>query len=305
MDQKELKVGAAKSKLGVSEYRDAVRASVQQIQQSNLALISAGVAFFSMLSLFPALAAVIAVLGLISDPELVVAQLEEMRSLLPPDVFTIINDQVVSLVTSSSNKLGRAGVLSLLLALWSARAGVGAMITGLNSVYNKRNRNTAKHYLRALLLTVALIGVGITSLISLVVIPLILAFFPLGAVGTFLVDALRWIVTILVLFGGIGLLYRFGPNGKTARFKFLSVGGVVAVVFWVIMSIGFAYYVTNFGNYNQIYGSIGAVVAMLIWLWFSSFLVLYGAALNAQIEQRMARGARGQEDHDLPVKPRP
>jgi membrane protein len=305
MDQKELKVGAAKSKLGASGYRDAVRASVQQIQQSNLALISAGVAFFSMLSLFPALAAVIAVLGLISDPELVVAQLEEMRSLLPPDVFTIINDQVVSLVTSSSNKLGRAGVLSLLLALWSARAGVGAMITGLNSVYNRRNRNTAKHYLRALLLTVALIGVGITSLISLVVIPLILAFFPLGAVGTFLIDALRWIVTILVLFGGIGLLYRFGPNGKTARFKFLSAGAVVAVVFWVIMSIGFAYYVTNFGNYNQIYGSIGAVVAMLIWLWFSSFLVLYGAALNAQIEQRMARGARGQEEHDLPVKPRP
>ncbi len=289
MDQKEQAVRAAKQKLSLSGYWDAFRASFKQVEQSNLALVSAGVAFFSMLSLFPALAAVIAVLGLISDPELVVAQLDEMRGLLPPEVFTIINDQVVNLVTASSNKLGWAGLLSLLLALWSARAGVGAMIIGLNSVYNKRNRNTAKHYLRALLLTVALVGVGIIALISLVVIPVVLAFFPLGAVGTFLIDAMRWIVTVFVLFGGIALLYRFGPNGKPARFKMLSIGAVVAVVFWIILSTAFAYYVTNFGNYSQIYGSIGAVVAMLIWLWISSFLVLYGAALNAQVELRITR----------------
>ncbi len=275
-----------KPALGVRGYWDAVKASVSHVGDNNLALISAGVAFFSMLSLFPALAALIALLGLIADPVVVIAQLEDVRGLLPSDVYDIINAQVVSLVTASSDTLGWAGIVSLALALWSARAGVGAMIVGLNAVYNQRNRNTVKHYLRALMLTVALVAVGIVATVSLVIIPVFLAFFPLGVIGTLLIDALRWIVAIFVLFAGIGLLYRFGPNRKAARFRWLSIGAVIAVVFWAILSVGFAYYVGNFGNYNQVYGSIGAVIAMLVWLWISSFLVLFGAALNAQIELR-------------------
>jgi membrane protein len=272
------------SNLGLRGSWAILRASIAHVGENNLALISAGVAFFSMLSLFPALAALIALLGLISDPAVVVAQLEEMRPLLPEDVYQIINTQVVSLVTASSGSLGRAGVISLILALWSARAGVGAMITGLNAVYNKRDRNTARHYLRALLLTIGLVAVGIVSLLSLVVIPILLAFFPLGGLSRFAVEAARWGVVVTVLFAGIGMLYRYGPNRRGAQFQWLSVGAMVAVVFWVILSVGFSYYVSNFGNYNQVYGSIGAVIAMLIWLWISSFLVLYGAALNAQIE---------------------
>jgi membrane protein len=272
------------SNLGLRGSWAILRASIAHVGENNLALISAGVAFFSMLSLFPALAALIALLGLISDPAVVVAQLEEMRPLLPEDVYQIINTQVVSLVTASSGSLGRAGVISLILALWSARAGVGAMITGLNAVYNKRDRNTARHYLRALLLTIGLVAVGIVSLLSLVVIPILLAFFPLGGLSRFAVEAARWGVVVTVLFAGIGMLYRYGPNRRGAQFQWLSAGAMVAVVFWVILSVGFSYYVSNFGNYNQVYGSIGAVIAMLIWLWISSFLVLYGAALNAQIE---------------------
>jgi len=272
--------------LGFRGYIAVLRASIAHVGESNLSLVSAGVAFFSMLSLFPALAAVIAVLGLISDPVVVVAQLEDMRGLLPDDVYDIINAQVVSLVTTSSDRLGWAGLISVFLALWSARAGVGAMMQGLNSAYGQRNRNTAKHYFRALMLTVALVAVGIVALLSLVVTPVFLAFFPLGIIGTILVDSLRWIVATVVLFAGVGILYRFGPNRRPARVQWLSVGAVVAVVFWVVLSVGFSYYVANFGNYNQVYGSIGAVIAMLVWLWISSFLVLFGAALNAQIELR-------------------
>ncbi len=272
--------------LGFKGYWAVLRDCGKHISESNMSLIAAGVAFFSMLSLFPALAALIAVLALIADPDVVVIWLEDVRDLLPDDVYEIINAQVVSLVTASSDTLGWAGLISVLLALWSARAGVSAMITGLNSAYQQRNRNTAKHYLRALLLTVGLVALGIVALLSLVVTPVILAFFPLGAIGTFLIDSLRWIVAVVVLFAGIGLLYRFGPNRRPARVDWLSPGAVFSVVFWVILSVGFSYYVANFGNYNQVYGSIGAVIAMLVWLWISSFIVLCGAALNAQIELR-------------------
>ncbi len=279
-------MGEDSATFGLRVYWDALKGSFVHIGDCNLSLISAGVAFFSMLSLFPALAALIALLGLISDPVVVVAQMEDMRGLLPDDVFDIINNQVLSLVTARSDTLGWAGLVSLGLAVWSARAGVGAMIIGLNAVYSERNRNTAKHYLRALLLTIALVAVGIIALVSLVVIPVVLAFFPLGLLGTLLVDALRWIVALFVLFAGIGLLFRFGPNRKAAKFRWMSVGAVVSVISFILLSYGFAYYVANFGNYNQVYGSIGAVVAMLIWLWISSFLVLFGASLNAQLELR-------------------
>ncbi|MEP5731335.1 MAG: YihY/virulence factor BrkB family protein [Sulfitobacter sp.] len=280
----------APAKLGLRGYWLAFRGSITRVGDNKLALISAGVAFFSMLSLFPGLAALIALMGVISDPIVVVAQLEEMRPFLPEDVFEIINTQVVSLVSASNDTLGWAGALSLIVALWSARTGVGAMISGLNAVYGVDDRQTARHYLRATLLTLALVGVVLIALLSLVVIPVLLAFFPLGSVGTLLIDGLRWIVAVSVLFVGIGLLYRFGPNRDKGSVGWLSSGAMVAVVFWVVLSLGFSYYVANFGNYNQVYGSIGAVIAMLIWLWISSFLVLYGAALNAQIEVRKKGG---------------
>ena len=137
----------------VKLYWDALKAALVDISEKNVSLIAAGVAFYAMLSLFPALAALVTILSLISDPVVVIAQLEDMRGLLPDDVYDILNDQVVSLVTTSTGKLGWAGAASVLVAMWSARAGVGAMMIGLNSVYSERNRNAARHYLRALMLT--------------------------------------------------------------------------------------------------------------------------------------------------------
>ncbi|MFD2741518.1 YihY/virulence factor BrkB family protein [Sulfitobacter aestuarii] len=270
-------------------YWAALKASIAHISENNLGLIAAGVAFFGMLSLFPALAALIALLGLISDPVVVVAQLEEMRGLLPDDVYDILNTQVVGLVTARSDALGWAGIVSLAIALWSARAGVGAMMIGLNNVYYERNRNLARHYFSALMLTLALVAVGIVALLAVVVAPVVLAFFPLGPFGSLVVDIVRWGVAVIVLLAGVGVLYRFGPNRRGARVPWLTGGAVLAVLSWALVSIAFSYYVANFGNYNQVYGSIGAVIAMLIWLWISSFLILLGASLNAQIELRTKR----------------
>lgn len=265
----------------------ALRDGFGQIGETNLALVSAGVGFFGMLSLFPAIAALIAVMSLLSDPAVVVAQLEQMQGLLPDDVYDIFHAQIVSLVTTSPDTLGLAGAISIAAALWSARAGVAAMMTGLNAVHGEKNRTTASHYMRALLLTFALVGVGVVALITLVVAPVILAFFPLGGVAGLLAEALRWAIAVSVLLAGVSVLYRFGPNRSAPHRRSIRSGAIVAVISWALLSVLFSYYVANFGNYNQVYGSIGAVIAMLVWLWISSFLILLGAVVNAQIEKHV------------------
>tara|TARA_R110002020_G_scaffold327121_2_gene542787 strand:+ start:26495 stop:27448 length:954 start_codon:yes stop_codon:yes gene_type:complete len=263
------------------------RDAVVQIGETNLALVSAGVGFFGMLSLFPAIAALIALLSLISDPDVVIGQLEDMRGLLPDDVYEIFHTQIVSLVTTSPDTLGWAGIISICAALWSARAGVAAMMTGLNAVHGEKNRATASHYIRALLLTLALVGVGLVSLVTLVIAPVVLAFVPLGGVAWVVVEILRWIIAIGVLLAGVGVLYRFGPNRGVPHRRAIRAGAVVAVASWAALSVIFSYYVANFGNYNQVYGSIGAVIAMLVWLWLSSFVILLGAVVNAQVEKHI------------------
>jgi membrane protein len=260
------------------------RGCFKQVGDSNLALISAGVAFFSMLSVFPALAALIALFGLISDPAVVSAQLEEVKVLLPEDVYALINAQVTGLITTSSDKLSWAGIISVLIALWTARAGVSAMMVGLNAVYGEPDPNAVWQYLKAFFLTIVLVCVGIVALLVVVVAPVVLAFFPLSGSGFVLIEVLRWVLAVVVLFIGVGLLYRYGPNRRGARVGWLTPGSTMAVISWVAVSVAFSYYVANFGNYNQVYGSIGAVIAMLVWLWIGSFLVLIGASLNAQLE---------------------
>ena len=269
-------------------YWRALMGTLRHISENKISLVAAGVAFFLMLSVFPALAAFIALLGLVLDPAVVLPQLEEIRGVLPDDVYDIVSGQITALVNARSDTLGLAGVLSVLAALWSARAGVSALMTGLNDVYKTTHRGPLSHYFRALVLTVLLVLVGIVALVTMVVTPVVLAFFPLGPFGTLAVEVLRWVITVVVLLGATGMLYRFGANRSGAPFEWMSAGAFVAIGLWIAVSIGFSYYVANFGSYNEVYGSIGAVIAMLVWLWLSAFLVLLGGALNAQIMHQRA-----------------
>lgn len=262
----------------------AIRTAFAQIGRSNLSLVSAGVAFFAMLSIFPGLAALVALLSLIADPEVVVVQLEHVRELMPEDVYNILNAQIVGLVSTSSGTLGWAGAVSVAVALWSARAGVGALMQGLNEVYDTQSRPTVVQFAMELLLTVALVGVGIVALMALVVAPVVLAFVPMAGMASVVAELVRWLVAIFIVLAGIGLLYRFGPNRRVRRAQALTLGALFAIISWAAVSIAFSYYVRYFGSYNEIYGSIGAVIAMLVWLWISSFLVLLGGALNAALE---------------------
>lgn len=251
--------------------------------EKHLGLIAAGVAFYAILAVFPGIAATIALWGIVGDPALALEQIQDFQALIPVDVYTLLVGQLEMLATTDGLTLGWASILSFGFALWSARAGVAALMQGLNAIYDAPNRGGLSHYLRAFVLTFSLIGVVLTAMACIVVVPVVLAFLPLGPWANFGVEIFRWIVGIGVLLIGFAVIYRLGPNLEGQRARLMSPGAVFAVVFWVAASTGFSVYLQNFGHYNEIYGSIGAVIVMLMWLFISAYLVLLGGALNAEL----------------------
>ncbi|MEM6339625.1 MAG: YihY/virulence factor BrkB family protein [Pseudomonadota bacterium] len=264
----------------------AIRHVSRLTDEKNLGLIAAGVAFYGLLAVFPGLAAVIALWGVIGDPALALTELAEFKALLPQDVYGLIETQLKTLAGTDGLTLGWASVLSLALAIWSSRAGVAALMRGLNAIYDAPNRGGLAHYARALFLTLCLIGVALTALVCVVILPVVLSFIPLGPWANAGITAGRWLVALGVLLLGFSLIYRFGPNSDLRRKGLLSPGAVFATLFWAAASAGFSMYLSNFGNYNEVYGSIGAVIAMLMWLFISAWLVLLGGALNAALSRR-------------------
>lgn len=261
----------------------------RQVGEINMALVAAGVAFYAMLALFPGIAALIALWGIISDPGVVMEELQMLRGIIPDEVYSLVAAQVYKISASSGSTLGWAGVVSLGVAIWSSRSGVAAMILGLNTIHGQENRSSLRHYLIALVLTVALLGVGIVALGSVVVMPIVLTLVPLGPVAAFAAEALRLLTAVGAVMAGLSLLYRFGPNNRGKRMSWATPGALLSVVLWMAASYGLSLYFTNFANYNEVYGSLGAAMALLFWLYVSAFVVLLGASLNVQIDRALAQ----------------
>ncbi len=267
---------------------------VRRVLNANISLVSAGGAFFAMLSLFPALAAVIALLGLLVDPTVVDEQLDMLAEFIPPEAYEIIAAQVHRLVESRVDTLGWTTILSVGAALWSARVGTDAVIQAMNAVHDTRLRGGFMAAVAALGITFALILVAIVAAVVMVVLPLVLALLPLGPWTATAIEALRWVVALVVVISGIWVIYRFAPTGPAARVHWVSPGAVLTVLVWAAGSELFTYYLANFGSYNEIYGSIGAVIALMMFLYITIFVVLLGAALNAELHDVKAAAAAAQ-----------
>ncbi len=249
--------------------------------ESHLGLVAAGVAFFSMLSVFPALAALVALWGMVADPALVAEELERGRDYLPPEAFAIVAAQIEAVTGGPSGRLGWAGALTLAAALWSARAGVAALMQGLCAVHGTPQRSGIAHQVAALAMTLALVAAALAVLAAGIVVPLALAFAPLGPAQAWAVAAARWTVLPLITLTAMALLFRYGPNLPGRRVRFLSPGLWLAFALWVAASEAFALYLANFPTANAVYGSIGAVAALMIWVYLGAYAVLMGGALNA------------------------
>lgn len=259
--------------------------------ERRLGMLAAGVGFFAMLAIFPAMAALIGLIALLADPAMVEESLAMASDFLPEDAFALIEEQTEELLGSADRTLGLTSVISLLAAVWAARLGVDALIQGVNAIYGGDPRNGIWGLLMALTLTAILIAVGATAMFAMLIAPITLAlltpFIPVGSWFPLIVELLRWVISIAVLVVGLSVFYRYAPNRpETRRSPFLSPGLLLALILWAAASVGFTLYLSHFGDYNEIYGSIGAVIVLMLWLYISAYAVLLGAALNFALEER-------------------
>ncbi len=261
----------------------------RRIERAELDLIAAGVAFYAFLAIFPAAAAVIAIWGFASDPSVIRAQVEVLHEFVPPDVFSLIHDQVESLLQVNSRQLGWATFLSTGIALWSARAGVAGLIRGLNAIHGLPNRAGASYYIGAMGMTLGLIGLVLAAMLASVVMPLVIAAMPLLEGTTKALNLLNMGVGFALAVVAVAVAFRFGPNYQRGRPPLFTIGLLVAVVLWLLIAQAFMLYLANFDSYNRIYGSIGAVAALLMWLYFSAYAILLGAAVDAERLRRPTR----------------
>ncbi len=255
----------------------------RRTEQAELDLISAGVAFFVFLAIFPAAAALITIWGLAFDPQVIRDQVSLLKDLLPPDAALLIQAQVDGLLAASGGALGWASVLSTLFALWSARAGVAAMIRGLNAIHQLPNRAGHRHQLSASLLTLTVMALALAAMLMSVVLPLVIRYLPPRFASALNSPLFSEMLGLMLVVLATALAYRYGPNFAAARRPPLfTVGLLVAVVIWGLATRGFTLYLEYVPTYNQVYGSIGAVVALLMWLYVSAYAVLLGAAIDAE-----------------------
>jgi membrane protein len=258
-----------------------------RVGDGHFGLIAAGVAFYAMFAVFPGLAAVVAIWGLVADPGIIQGYLAVAERFLPPDAATLVHDQVMGLLTAPVAALGWTTFLSLAIALYSARAGVSALIQGLDVVHRTRPRGWIWGTAVDFLLTAALIGALMVALATVVIVPILLGYVTLGTFEAWLTKVLPWAAMFLLVLTCLSILYRFGPNVPGGfRSGWISVGVLFAAAAWAGVSIGFSVYLANFNSYNRIYGSIGAVIILMMWLYLSVWAILVGGAINAELDAR-------------------
>lgn len=271
-------------------WRDVLLRVKDEISGDNLSVVAAGVAFYSLLAVFPALAALVMIYGLFADPADVQRQLEPLKDVIPPDAFSILDGQLSAVASKGTQPLGLGLILTLGLSLWSATAGIKALFTAMNIAYEEREtRNFLKFNAVALLFTILGLAFVLVALAVIAAVPAAVDF--LGVEGwprTGLL-LLRWVGLAVFVMIALALLFRYGPSRASARFRWITPGAVVATILWVVGSVAFSFYVQNFASYNRTFGSLGAVVVLLMWFYLTAFIVCLGAELNAELEHQTAR----------------
>ncbi|MBJ3777415.1 YihY/virulence factor BrkB family protein [Acuticoccus mangrovi] len=261
----------------------------QAIGEDNVSLIAGGATFFLILAVFPALTAFVALYGLVADVGTVDGHMGLLAGVMPQSGIDIVSGELKRLASQPQGQLGVGFAIGLGVALWSANAGVKALFSALNIAYNEsEKRGFVRLTLTSFAFTIAGIFGAVALLAATVVVPAVLGYVGLGSAAATLISVLRWPILLLVLVVGIGLLFKYGASRRPPRWRWISWGTLATAVMWIAVSAAFSFYLAHFADYNATYGSLGAIIGFMMWLYVSLVILLAGAELNAEIEHQVA-----------------
>ncbi len=271
-------------------WLDVIWRVAHQIVHDRVMLVAAGATYYFLLALFPGLAAFVALYGLIANPEVIADQIGTLEGIVPTAAIDLIHTQLNDLVGQTRNTLNFAFYGGLGVSLWSVNNAIKALFEAMNIAYNEREkRSFIKLNLLSLTFTFGAIFTGFLLIFAIGVIPTVLALVDLGDMTGRFIALVRWPVLLAVIGLGFTLVYRFGPSREKAKWRWLTWGGGLATPLWVSASFAFSYYIENFADYNATYGTLGAVIGLMVWIWISVVILIVGAELNAELEHQTAR----------------
>jgi membrane protein len=279
---------AAPQEIPAKGWKDIAKRTGKEVKADQVPLLAAGVAFYVLLALFPAIIAGVSIYGLVADPQTVRDQINQLAQTLSPETAKLIGTQVQQVTSSAGGALGLATVIGILTALWSASSGMKALITGVNLAYDEpEGRKFVKLRGLSILMTLAamvLLGVALALIVGFPAVP---DSWP--TVLQWTAAVVRFVLLAVLLMAGLAALYRYAPDRDKPKWSWASPGSVVATVLWVLASVGFSVYVNAFGNYNKTYGALAGIIILMFWLYLTAFVVLVGAELNAELELQTAK----------------
>jgi membrane protein len=270
-------------------WKDVLWRTYTQIQEDRLLAISAGVVFYGLLAIFPAITALVSLYGLFASASKIQEHLAFLSAFMPEAAVSIVDEQISRVVSQGDTKLSLGFLFGLGVALWSANAGMKAMIDALNVAYEEEEkRGFFKLSLVSLLFTICAVGAMLLAIGAIVALPLLFERIGLGALSSGTIGYGRWPALWLGLMFALAILYRYGPSRQQPKWTWVNVGSIVASILWIAGSAAFSYYLEKYANYDATYGSLGAGIGMMMWMWMTTIVILLGAELNSEIEHQTA-----------------
>ena len=270
-----------------TDWSDVLWRVYQKMNENRLLAVAAGVVFYGLLAVFPAITAFVSLYGLMADPSTIHERLSLATGVLPQGAMNILNEQLTGLTSHRTSALSAGFTGGLLVALWSANAGAKAIMDALNVAYGEtEKRSLVRLNLVALAFTLGSIFALILALGAVVIAPIVLSQLGLSGASETVIGLARWPTVLGLVVLGLTMLYRYAPSLSDPHWTWLFPGNVIAAISWLILSALFSWYIGNFGSYDATYGSLGAAIGMMTWMWISMIVVLFGAELNAEIQRK-------------------
>jgi membrane protein len=272
---------------GAAGWGQVLRDIAAEISRNHVSMMAAAIAFYALLSIFPGLSALISLYGLVANPMAVTNLVSALGGILPREAVGLISHQLYPLVHAPPVKLSLAFFVSLALTVWSAMSGTSMVMQALTIARQEKDRRgIIEFYLVAAALTAGLILFGVLALLLVAVFPTVLGFFRIPAFVSNAISAVRWLILAVGTLFGLQIVYRFAPDGNGGRAAWISLGAVVATALWLVGSAAFSLYVAHFDSYDKTYGSLGAVIVLMIWFYLTAFTILAGAEFDVAVERR-------------------